>query len=216
MYLIAGLGNPERKYANTRHNVGFDAAESLRREIGAGLSRVRFHAEISRGEIGGEPVIIARPLTYMNLSGNAIAEITSFYRIEPEHVIIFCDDVNLPLGHLRIRKAGSAGGHNGLKNIIERLGSDQFGRVRIGVGEKPEGWDLADHVLAHMNAEEQAVIAEAEKNAAKAAIVYITKGLNEAMNRYNTPRPPRPKKEKEAPRGDDAAGTDTEKENASV
>ncbi len=188
MYLIAGLGNPEGKYAATRHNVGFEAAECLRKKLGCGLPRIRFHADIAQGKVGTENVLVVRPLTYMNLSGTAIREIADFYKIAPDHVIVMCDDVSIPFGHLRLRPNGSAGGHNGLKNIIEQLGSQNFMRIRIGVGEKPAGWDLADYVLCRMSAEEQQQIGETAAQAAEAAVCIIEQGLGKAMNRFNTPR----------------------------
>lgn len=200
MYLLVGLGNPEQKYERTRHNVGFDAVEYAREKIGASLPRIRFHAEISQGKIGEEQILFARPLTYMNLSGVAVGEIVNFYKIPVNHVIVFCDDVAIPFGNLRLRPNGSAGGHNGLKNIIEHLGSDQFLRVRIGVGEKPAGWDLADHVLARMSDEEMVQISKTEKDAALAAEWIIKNGFDKAMNRFNTPK----KK-----RNNDAGNTET-------
>lgn len=187
-YLVAGLGNPERRYENTRHNVGFDASELLRGLLGCSLPQIKFRAEISKAKLGSACVYVARPLTYMNLSGTAIAEICRFYKIATENVIILCDDVNLPMATLRIRGDGSAGGHNGLKNIIECLGSDQFKRIRIGVGAKPEEMDLADYVLARMSEEELSALRETESQAAAAAKMIITDGLQLAMSRYNTPK----------------------------
>ena len=182
MYLIAGLGNPEAKYAATRHNVGFEAAELLKQELGGGLARIRFHAEITRCEYGGETVLVVRPLTYMNESGVAIGEIADFYKIGPENVIVICDDVNLPFGHLRIRPKGSAGGHNGLKNIIAHLGTEDFARVRIGVGGKPDEWDMKDYVLAKMTPEECETIAETALRAARASLCIVKNGTETAMN----------------------------------
>lgn len=188
MYLIAGLGNPENKYAGTRHNVGFEAAECLRSLTHCTLPRLRFHSEISQGKVGTEACLVVKPLTYMNRSGQAIREIAAFYKIEPSHVIILCDDVSIPFGHLRLRSGGSAGGHNGLRNIIEQLGSADFPRIRIGVGEKPEGWDLADYVLCHMSAQEQKEMGEVVARAAEAAVCVVQEGMQRAMNRFNTPR----------------------------
>lgn len=188
MYLIAGLGNPEARYAATRHNVGFEAAQCLRDQMGFGLAKIRFHAEISQGKIGEEPCLVARPLTYMNNSGLAIREIAAFYKIPADHIIILCDDVSLPFGHLRLRSGGSAGGHNGLKSIIAQLGSQDFPRVRIGVGEKPQGWDLADYVLCIMSREQQSEMGKTVAEAAKAAACIVTDGMSAAMNRFNTPK----------------------------
>ena len=184
MYLIAGLGNPETKYAATRHNVGFEAAECLKSELNCGMAKIKFHAEIAQGKLGDEQVLVARPLTYMNNSGQAIREIANFYKITPDHIIILCDDVSIPFGHLRLRANGSA-----------QLGSQDFARVKIGVGEKPQGWDLADYVLCRMSSEEQKEMGETVARAAKAAICIIKNGMAVAMNRYNTPKA-KPVKEK--------------------
>lgn len=186
MKLIAGLGNPEAKYAATRHNVGFEAAELLRQKEGFRMGLLRFHAVISQGTIGGEKVLIARPQTYMNRSGIAIREIAKFYKIAPEDILIIYDDTALPFGQLRVRADGSAGGHNGMKSIIENLGTDKFPRIRIGIGEKPEGWDLADYVLAKFTAEELVTVKEACGKAAEAAECWVKDGINRAMNTYNT------------------------------
>lgn len=195
MYLIAGLGNPEARYASTRHNVGFEAAQCFRELSGCGLARIKFHAEISQGKIGAEPCLVARPLTYMNQSGLAIREIAAFYKIPNDHIIILCDDVSIPFGHLRLRSGGSAGGHNGLKSIIAQLGAQEFPRVRIGVGEKPEGWDLADYVLCVMSREQQKEMGRTAAQAAQAAACIITDGMSTAMNRFNTPKSKAPAKE---------------------
>ena len=167
MYLIAGLGNPTREYEKTRHNVGFEAIDIL------------------ADKAGGQKVILAKPQTYMNLSGESIREIVDFYKIEPENIIILCDDINLSEGQLRIRLKGSAGGHNGLKNIISHLGTQEFPRIRIGVGEKPRGMDLADYVLGRFPKEQQAVMEEAYRDAAEAACMMIEDGADAAMNHYN-------------------------------
>ncbi len=186
MYLIAGLGNPEARYAATRHNVGFEAVEFLKKELGSAIPRIRFHAEITRCEYNGETILLVRPLTYMNESGVALREIADFFKIGPEEIVVICDDVNLPFGHLRIRPKGSAGGHNGLKSIIAHLGTEEFARVRIGVGGKPDEWDMKDYVLAQMSPEECRAIAETAGKAAKAALCIVKSGPETAMNRYNT------------------------------
>ncbi|MCF0134983.1 MAG: aminoacyl-tRNA hydrolase, partial [Lachnospiraceae bacterium] len=148
--------------------------------------RVKFQAQIAKGVIGGEDVVLVRPLTYMNLSGNAIRAVMDFYKIAPENVIIIYDDIDTPFGNLRIRESGSAGGHNGMKSIVQQMGTQDFPRVRIGVGAKPEGWDLADYVLSKFSSEEKPVIAETEERAAMAAAAIIEKGLSKAMNLYNS------------------------------
>ena len=194
MYIIAGLGNPGDRYAATRHNAGFEAAARLRDKICTGGVRIRFHAEIASGLVGTEKVLVIRPLTYMNESGIALREITDFYKVPADHVIVMCDDIDLPFGHLRIRGKGSAGSHNGLKSIVSHIGTD-FIRVRIGVGAQPEGWDLADYVLSQMSREQIAELASAEEKAADAAVCIIEKGLHEAMNRFITPKPKKKQEE---------------------
>ncbi len=186
MYLIAGLGNPGSQYDNTRHNVGFGAAACLHEAYDFPPERAKLQAQVSKGVIGDEDVVLIRPLTYMNLSGNAVCAVMDFYKITPDHVIIIYDDIDTPFGAIRIREKGSAGSHNGMKNIVQMLGTQDFPRIRIGVGAKPEGWDLADYVLSHFSKEEQEIIQETEKKAAKAAAAIVEKGLSRAMNLYNT------------------------------
>lgn len=188
MYLIAGLGNPDAKYAATRHNVGFEAAVRLREQYIPGIEKKKFQSMMIQGTIAGEPCMILRPQTYMNNSGIAIREAANFYKIPPENIIVIYDDIALPLGTLRLRKGGSAGGHNGIKSIIAHLGTQDFPRVRIGVGGKPEGWDLADYVLGAFSKEETPVIREAIDLAAEAAAAILKKGMDKAMNEYNQKR----------------------------
>ena len=185
MYLIAGLGNPTREYEKTRHNVGFETIDILADKAGTTVTEKKHKALYGKGYIGGQKVILAKPQTYMNLSGESIREIADFYKIEPENIIILCDDINLSEGQLRIRLKGSAGGHNGLKNIISHLGTQEFPRIRIGVGEKPRGMDLADYVLGRFPKEQQAVMEEAYRDAADAACMMIEEGADAAMNHYN-------------------------------
>ena len=185
MYLIAGLGNPTREYEKTRHNVGFEAIDILADKAGTTVTEKKHKALYGKGYIGGQKVILAKPQTYMNLSGESIREIADFYKIEPENIIILCDDINLSEGQLRIRLKGSAGGHNDLKNIISHLGTQEFPRIRIGVGEKPRGMDLADYVLGRFPKEQQAVMEEAYRDAAEAACMMIEDGADAAMNHYN-------------------------------
>ena len=185
MYLIAGLGNPTREYEKTRHNVGFEAIDILADKAGTTVTEKKHKALYGKGYIGGQKVILAKPQTYMNLSGESIREIADFYKIEPENIIILCDDINLSEGQLRIRLKGSAGGHNGLKNIISHLGTQEFPRIRIGVGEKPRGMDLADYVRGRFPKEQQAVMEEAYRDAADAACMMIEEGADAAMNHYN-------------------------------
>ncbi|MBC5711032.1 aminoacyl-tRNA hydrolase [Hungatella sp. L12] len=185
MYLIAGLGNPTREYEKTRHNVGFEAIDILADKAGTTVTEKKHKALYGKGYIGGQKVVLAKPQTYMNLSGESIREIADFYKIEPENIIILCDDINLSEGQLRIRLKGSAGGHNGLKNIISHLGTQEFPRIRIGVGEKTRGMDLADYVLGRFPKEQQAVMEEAYRDAAEAACMMIEDGADAAMNHYN-------------------------------
>ena len=185
MYLIAGLGNPTREYEKTRHNVGFEAIDILADKAGTTVTEKKHKALYGKGYIGGQKVILAKPQTYMNLSGESIREIADFYKIGPENIIILCDDINLSEGQLRIRLKGSAGGHNGLKNIISHLGTQEFPRIRIGVGEKPRGMDLADYVLGRFPKEQQAVMEEAYRDAAEAACMMTEDGADAAMNHYN-------------------------------
>ena len=185
MYLIAGLGNPTREYEKTRHNVGFEAIDILADKAGTTVTEKKHKALYGKGYIGGQKVVLAKPQTYMNLSGESIREIADFYKIEPENIIILCDDINLSEGQLRIRLKGSAGGHNGLKNIISHLGTQEFPRIRIGVGEKPRGMDLADYVLGRFPKEQQTVMEEAYRDAAEAACMMIEDGADAAMNHYN-------------------------------
>lgn len=186
MYLIAGLGNPGRKYEATRHNMGFDTVDVLidRHQIPG--SGVKFDAMYGKGRIGGEAAVLLKPLLYMNLSGAPIRAMCDYYKINPEEdLIVLYDDIDLSPGQIRVRKKGSAGGHNGIKDIIRHLGTQQFARVKIGVGAKPEGWDLADHVLSRFPDEERKVVDEAIERAADAVELLIRDGADAAMNQYN-------------------------------
>lgn len=199
MYLIVGLGNPGREYHKTRHNVGFEALDELITAYRISGPLSKFKAMIGKGMIGAEKVIAAKPMTYMNLSGEAVRAIVDFYKIDPEtELIVISDDVDLEPGRLRIRKSGSAGGHNGLKSIIQHLGTEKFLRIRIGVGGKKAGWDLADHVLGKFPEEERPLVDEALKKAAEAAACVVTDGPDIAMNRYNTKKAKKEKKKEAA------------------
>jgi PTH1 family peptidyl-tRNA hydrolase len=188
MKLIVGLGNPGAKYAGTRHNVGFDTVDLLAKRHGAGWATAPKGAEalVANWRMGG--AIFVKPLTFMNLSGGAIVPLLQFYKIEIGDLLVIVDEVQLETGRLRIRPSGSAGGHNGLKSIIGSLGTDQFPRLRIGVGrplKNDSRRDLADHVLARFDADEKGLIAEAIVKAADAAEVFVTDGPDVAMNRFN-------------------------------
>lgn len=186
MYLIAGLGNPGRQYENTKHNVGFNAIDYLVEEYRVPQEGIKHKAMYGKGIIAGQKVILAKPLTYMNLSGEAIRALVDYYKIDPEtELIVLYDDISLSPGQLRIRKKGSAGGHNGIKNIIAQLGTDVFARVKIGVGEKPKNWDLADYVLSPFGKEERTLVNEAIADAAKAVEMIVQEDIDGAMNKYN-------------------------------
>lgn len=185
MYLIAGLGNPSKTYEGTRHNVGFSMIDALADAFQIDVTTKKHKAIVGRGVIEGMKVILAKPQTYMNLSGESIREIADFYKIDPENMIIIYDDISLDVGRLRIRKKGSAGGHNGIKNIIAHLGTDVFLRIKVGVGEKPQGWDLADYVLSKYSKEEQQALREASDNVIGAVKLMVMDNIDAAMNQYN-------------------------------
>ncbi|MDE7021844.1 MAG: aminoacyl-tRNA hydrolase [Lachnospiraceae bacterium] len=186
MYVIAGLGNPGAKYENTRHNIGFMAVDAIAAKNHISVQEKKHKALLGKGMLGSEKVLLVKPQTFMNLSGESIREIIDYYKIEEKtELIVISDDISLAPGALRIRKKGSAGGHNGLKNIILHLGHDEFQRIRLGVGEKPAGYDLVDYVLGHFNEDDRALIAKSVEQAAQAAEVMITEGADKAMNLFN-------------------------------
>ena len=185
-WLVVGLGNPGAKYENTRHNVGFMTADALAGRNGEPIRRVKYNALTSEAVIGGQSVLLMKPTTFMNLSGQAVSEAARFYKIPADHVLVISDDVDLPLGKLRIRKSGSAGGHNGLKNIIQLLGTDQFPRLKIGVGGKPHpDYNMADWVLGQFQGEDKKTIDAAVARAADAVECLLADGIDRAMNQYN-------------------------------
>ena len=185
-WIVVFLGNPGARYAGTRHNIGFMTADALSKRLGIKIDRVKYKALTCRCELGGESVFLMKPQTYMNLSGDAAGEAMRFYKVPLDHVLTVSDDVSLPVGKLRVRRGGSAGGHNGLKDIIAKCGGDGFPRVKIGVGEKPHpDYDMADWVLSSFSGEDRETIAQAEEQAADAVRCLIEKGTDEAMNRYN-------------------------------
>jgi len=185
MYLIAGLGNPSKTYEGTRHNVGFSMIDVIGSKFDIDVTTKKHKALVGRGVIDGMRVILAKPQTYMNLSGESIHEIADFYKIEPENIIIIYDDISLDVGQLRIRKKGSAGGHNGVKNIIAHLGTQEFPRIKVGIGNKPEGWDLADYVLSRYSKAEQEALEEAAEGVVGALKLMLADDIDGAMNRYN-------------------------------
>ena len=187
MFLIAGLGNPDKKYEHTRHNIGFDTLDVLADKYNININEKKHKALCGTGAIEGVKVLLAKPQTYMNLSGESVAEIINFYKIDPEsEMIVIYDDISLEPGNIRIRKKGSAGGHNGIKNIIAMTGTQNFMRIKVGVGEKPQGWDLADHVLGRMDKEDRSRAQEAMTDAVEAAVLMMHDETDKAMNLYNS------------------------------
>ena len=185
MLIIAGLGNPGKEYENTRHNAGFMVMDALAEKIGADISEKKHKALCGKGVIGGEKVILMKPQTYMNSSGESIRAAADYYKVDPEDILIVYDDISLAPGQLRIRAKGSAGGHNGIKSIIAHLGTQEFPRVKVGVGEKPARMDLADYVLGRFSKEEQPVIRESADRARTAVAEIITHDVASAMNKFN-------------------------------
>ena len=186
MYIIAGLGNPERKYDGTRHNIGFSAITALADKYNISIKDKKHKALCGTGVIEGVKVMLVKPLTYMNLSGDSVADVMNFYKLDPEEdMLVVYDDISLAPGNIRVRKKGSAGGHNGIKSIIARCGTQNFMRVRVGVGEKPEGWDLADHVLGHFSDEDSRLVREAVDDAIGAIVMMSRGDVDQAMNNYN-------------------------------
>ena len=186
MFIIVGLGNPTPEYAGTRHNVGFEVVSILADRFDIATDYIKHKAVCGRGVIEGNKVLLAMPQTFMNLSGESVIQLVNYYKIDiSSELIVIYDDVALPTGKIRIRKAGSAGGHNGMKSIISHLGTQEFMRVRVGVGDKPSGRDLADHVLGRFKPDEQEIMDVAFREAADAAISIMNDGIDAAMNRYN-------------------------------
>lgn len=186
MFLIVGLGNPTAKYEKTRHNAGFDVIDAIADKYNIDMNIRKGKAFCGTGYIEGQKVMLAKPQTFMNLSGDSVSVLVDFYKLDPEtELIVIFDDISLEPVNLRIRKKGSAGGHNGIRDIIAKTGSDQFSRIKVGVGAKPEGWDLADHVLSRFSAGERKLVDEAILDAVDAVSLMIRNQTDEAMNRYN-------------------------------
>ncbi len=185
MKLVVGLGNPGRKYEATRHNIGFVVLAELAKRHGQGRPKAAFQGDVVEAVIAGEKVLLLGPLTYMNRSGSSVRAAAAYYRLAPEELLVVCDDFNLPLAKLRVRACGSAGGQKGLADIIRHLGTEDFPRLRIGIGPVPDGWDAADFVLSRFGGEEAAEAAQAVGRAAEAAAVWVTEGIDIAMNRFN-------------------------------
>lgn len=185
MFMIAGLGNPGREYDNTRHNVGFAAIDVLADRYQIDVREKKHRALCGKGMIEGEKVILIKPQTYMNLSGESIRAVKDFYRLESDQIIVIFDDVSLPPGQLRVRRGGSAGGHNGIKSIIAHLGTQEFPRIKVGIGMKPAEMDLAAYVLSRFSQNEQKLMDEAFRDAGAAAVTIMAEGVERAMNMFN-------------------------------
>ena len=190
MKVIAGLGNPGREYAQTKHNVGFLMVDALAAHLGVTEWREKYDALIARARIGSEAVLLVKPQTYMNESGRAIAPLMNFYKLVADDLIVAHDDMDIPVGSIRIRKKGSSGGHNGIKSILAHLGDEHFARIRIGIGRPLPGWTVVNHVLAPFPPEDAAKVSEAIRYLVPAIECIVTEDVDKAMNRYN------PKKEK--------------------
>ena len=185
MKLVVGLGNPGRKYEQTRHNVGFMAAAKLAALLGAGAPKVRFEGEMVEGNVAGEKFVVLCPHTFMNASGRSVRKAADFYKLTPQDLLVLCDDLDLPAGRLRMRRSGSAGGQKGLADIIRHLDTDAFARLRIGIDRPPARWNVADYVLGKISGEEQEQLETATSRAAQAAIDWAQEGTSYVMNHYN-------------------------------
>lgn len=186
MYIIVGLGNPGKKYEHTRHNAGFEVIDILADRMGINVEESKHKGLLGRGMLEGQKVVLVKPQTFMNLSGECVREVADFYKVAEDEIIVIYDDISLDPGQLRIRAKGSAGGHNGIKNIIAQLGTQVFPRVKVGVGEKPRMMDLADYVLSRFSKEDQGKMDDAFKEAADAVAMMVSQGVEPAMNKYNT------------------------------
>lgn len=186
MYVIAGLGNPGKKYENTRHNMGFITVDQLAEKHDIKVDKLKFKALVGEGRIAGQKVLLVKPQTYMNLSGESVKGLLDYYKIDEEsELIVIYDDISLDVGQLRIRKKGSAGGHNGIKNIISHLGTDVFQRIKVGVGDKPKEYDLADYVLGHFSKAEKEVMEDGYMRAIEAVELILQGETDMAMNQFN-------------------------------
>ena len=199
MKIIAGLGNPGAEYAHTKHNVGFMLVDALAEELGIDAWREKFNALVAEGRIGAEKVLLVKPLTYMNESGRALAPLLDWYKLAPEELIVVHDDMDIAVGTIRLRRKGSAGGHNGIKSLLAHIGSQEFSRVRIGIGRPLPGWTVVRHVLAPFSAEDGPKVHEAIAYLLPAVECIVTDGIDMAMNRYN-PRKKKAAKQEEQER----------------
>ena len=196
MYIIVGLGNPGKQYENTRHNMGFLAVDLLAEKYNIDVNKIKFKALVGEGRIAGQKVLLVKPQTYMNLSGEAVRQAMDFYKIDPEELIVIYDDIDIPTGTFRIRKKGSPGTHNGMRNIFQHIQTNDFPRIRVGIGSGKKD-NLAGYVTGGISKSEQELLADVLKNSADAAACIIEKGIDKAMNEYNV-RPNKEKKEKKA------------------
>lgn len=184
MYIIVGLGNPGRKYENTRHNMGFIALDLLAEKYGIKIDKIKFKALVGEGRIAGQKVLLVKPQTFMNLSGQSVVEVMNFYKEEIENLIVIYDDIDIPTGSIRLRKKGSAGTHNGMRNIVYLLGEDTFPRIRVGIGSQKKV-DLINYVIGGVSKGEKELLEDALTRAADAAACIVEKGIERAMNEYN-------------------------------
>lgn len=194
VYIIVGLGNPGKKYENTRHNMGFIAVDLIAEEYGIKVDKLKFKALVGEGRIAGQKVVLVKPQTFMNLSGQSVTEIMNFYKEDIENLIVIYDDIDIPTGSIRLRKKGSAGTHNGMRNIVYLLGDDGFPRIRVGIGSETKV-DLINYVVGGVSKKEKDLLEDALTRAAKAAVCIVEKGIDKAMNEYNI-KPKKEKKEK--------------------
>ena len=186
MFIIVGLGNPTSEYEGTRHNVGFAVIDAIADKYNISVTERKHRAFCGKGMIAGQKVLLVKPQTYMNLSGESVRSALDFYKVDPEtEILVIYDDVSLGVGQLRIRKKGSAGGHNGIKNIIAHLGTSVFQRIKVGVGEKPKDYDLADYVLGHFSKEDKELMSEGYKDAVQAVEMILMDNIEGAMNQFN-------------------------------
>ena len=203
MKILVGLGNPGEEYSNTRHNVGFMAIDALAKQFNVTNWKSKFEAQIADIRFGEEQIILVKPQTYMNLSGNAVGQIMRWYKVDADSVIAIYDDMDIPIGTAKLKQRGSSGGHRGVESLLVNIGKEEFARVRIGIGRPPAGWTVVDHVLAKFSKEERASIDEIIKKLIPAIECIVKQGIDKAMNRYSF----KPKKEKQSPKALSNGGT---------
>lgn len=198
LYVIVGLGNPGKQYDKTKHNIGFDIIDNIADKYKINVSKFKHKALVGSGTINGQSVMLVKPQTFMNLSGECVREIVNFYKVPQENFIVIYDDISLPLSRIRMREKGSHGGHNGIKNIINLMGTDIFPRIKVGVNEKPKDWDLADYVLSKFTDDELPMVEMGKEKAVEGLEIFLEEGLQSAMNKMNpAEKPPKKKKQKQ-------------------